>query len=854
MNGAIPPLLALAGAAIVFGAQADFTRDVAPLLQSRCIGCHGAQQQMGGLRLDSREAALLGGYSGPAIQPGKSVESILIQMVSSVDPKRFMPLSGPRLTSSQVAALRLWIDQGAAWPAPSATKGQASPPVLSKPRHWSFQPVRRPGIPVVRMQTQVRNPIDNFVLARLEAEGVKPSSEADKTTLLRRVALDLTGLPPTTAQVDQFLADSRPDAYERAVDRLLESPHYGEKWARYWLDLSRYADSDGYEKDNVRPHAWRYRHWVIDALNRDMPFDQFLLEQIAGDLLPNGTVEQKVATGFQRNAVTNREDGIDVEQYRNEKLIDRTATFGTAYLGLTLGCAQCHDHKYDPLTQREFYQLLAFFTNAEEVDVEAPLPGERGPYVAALPSYREKRNALLAKYHVDELQPAWESRMKEARAHPGKWTDWDKAYTVFQVQFHLDDADKVLDTELAQRTQEQADLLTDHFVINYYRVITKDVIEKLKFSDLRKQLDELKSSTPFLSHAQTLAEAPLPRKTWILIRGDYRSHGVEVQPATPAFLNPMPADPPPSRLTLAKWAVTRDNPLTARVAINRMWQELFGRGIVRTSNDFGRQGDKPSHPELLDWLATNFMDGGWRVKRMHRLIVTSATYRQSSKARPDLQQIDPANTLLARQSRIRLPAEYIRDSALVASDLLDPAVGGKSVRPAQPKGVADLAYASHVTWKESEGRERYRRGLYIQLQRTVPYPMLVNFDGADASVSVCQRGHSNTPLQALNLLNDPVFVEAAQALAARILGEGPANFPEQLKFAFRICLARQPTPSEIDSLASYFNTQKTIFQKGPMTSAALLPFGVKGTGPIDSATWAALASVLLNLDEFITRE
>ena len=853
MKVAITPLLAFAGAMTLCGAEVDFTREVAPILQSRCSGCHGAQQKMGGLRLDSREAALLGGYSGPAIKPGKSVESTLIQLVSSVDPKRFMPLSGPRLTSAEVDTLRAWIDQGAAWAAPPTTQSQSSPPPPSKRINWSFQPVGRPGVPAVRTQTQLRNPIDNFILARLEAEGIKPSPEADKTTLLRRVSLDLTGLPPTTAQVDQFLSDSQPDAYEGAVDRLLESPQYGEKWARYWLDLSRYADSDGYEKDNVRPHAWRYRHWVIDVLNRDMPFDQFLLEQIAGDLLPNGTVEQKVATGFQRNAVTNREDGIDVEQYRNEKLIDRTATFGTAYLGLTVGCAQCHDHKYDPLTQREFYQLLAFFTNAEEVDVQAPLPGERGPYLAALPNYREQRNSLLAKYHVDELQPAWESRMKEARTHPGKWTDWDKAYTVFQVQFHLDDADKVLDTDPEQRTQEQADLLTDHFVINYYRVITKDVIEKLKFVDLRKQLDELKSSVPFLSQAQTLAEATVPRKTWILIRGDYRSHGVEVQPATPAFLNPMPGDPA-SRLTLAKWAVSRDNPLTARVAVNRMWQEFFGRGIVRTSNDFGMQGDKPSHPELLDWLATDFMDGGWRVKRMHRLIVTSATYRQSSRARQDLQQIDPANTLLARQSRIRLPAELIRDSALVVSDLLDPAVGGKSVRPAQPKGVADLAYASHVTWKESEGRERYRRGLYIQIQRTVPYPMLVNFDGADASVSVCQRGHSNTPLQALNLLNDPVFVEAAQALAMRILGEGPASFPERIKYAFRTCLTRQPTSNEIDSMASYFSTQKTLFQKDPKAAEALLPFGVKGNDPLDAATWAALASVLLNVDEFITRE
>jgi hypothetical protein len=835
--------------------QADVARNVVALLRARCFGCHGAQQQMSGLRLDSREGALRGGYSGPAIRPGKSAESTLIQMVAGVDPKRVMPLSGPRLAPSEVDTLRAWVDEGANWPASKSTADdEGLPSTSAKPTHWSFQPVERPKPPLAHDAAFVRNAIDQFVLARLESKGIKPSAEASKTTLLRRVSLDLTGLPPTLAEADAFLSDSRPDAYERVVDRLLESPHYGEKWAREWLDLARYADSDGYEKDTVRPHAWRYRNWVIDALNRDMPYDEFVIEQIAGDLLPNATVEQKVATGFQRNAVTNREDGIDVEQFRNEKIVDRTATFGTVFLGLTVGCAQCHDHKFDPIKQRDFYRLFAFFNNTEEVDIEAPLSGEIGPYLKALPGYRAKRKALLAQYHVPELQPAWEAKMKEARANPGKWTDWDKAYTVFQVQFHLDDADKVLDTDPGQRTEEQADLLTDHFVINYYRVISKDTIDQLKFSDLRRRLAELKASIPFLSEAQTLAEDAVRRKTWILIRGDYKSHGIEVQPGMPAFLNPVKTDAAPSRLTLAKWTVSPDNPLAARVVINRMWQAFFGRGIVSTSDDFGTQGDKPSNPELLDWLAKTFMDGGWSVKRMHRLIVTSATYRQSSKARQDLQQVDPANTLLARQNRLRLPAELIRDSALVASDLLYPSVGGKSVRPAQPKGVADLAYADHVSWKESEGQERYRRGLYIHLQRTVPYPMLVNFDGADAGVSVCKRDRSNTPLQALNLLNDPVFVEAAQALAARILREGPGSFTEMLTFAFRTCLARQPSPTEIDSLASYFDTQKKIFQKDVKAAALLAPFEVNGRDPIDAATWASAVSVLLNLDEFITRE
>ena len=426
--------------------------------------------KMGGLRLDSREDALRGGYSGAAIQSGRSADSVLIRLVAGVDPKRFMPLTGPKLSPSEVGLLRAWIDQGAAW---SSRKESHAPRQISRSMHWSFQPIGRPAPPQVKTADWVRNPIDHFVLARLESENISPSKEADKFTLLRRVSMDLTGLPPSPREVEQFISDNRPDAYERLVDRLLDSPHYGEKWARYWLDLARYADSDGYEKDKVRPHAWRYRQWVIDALNRDA-VRRFHLEQIAGDLLPNATLEQKMATGFQRNAVTNREDGIDVLQFRTEKMIDRTATFGTVCLGLTVGCAQCHDHKFDPIKQRDFYQLLAFFNNEEEVDLDAPMPGEMGPYLAGLPEYRSKRNALLAKYHVPELQPAWESQMKEARANPGKWTDWDKAYTVFQVQAHLDDADKILDTEPANRTQEQTDILTDHFVINYFRVNSKE--------------------------------------------------------------------------------------------------------------------------------------------------------------------------------------------------------------------------------------------------------------------------------------------------------------------------------------------------------------------------------------------
>jgi hypothetical protein len=828
--------------ALLSAAPVDFQREIQPILTANCAGCHGARVQMKGLRLDDRESALR------VLSPGDSANSLLISLVSGKDGKRIMPPGSKGLPPADVEKLRQWIDAGAVWPK-TADTAKAEPQI----RHWSFQPVRKPNPPGVRNAAWVRNEIDRFILARLEREGWDPSPEAARRTLIRRVTLDLIGLPPTPEEVAVFLRDNRPDAYERLVDRLLESPHFGERWARPWLDVARYADSDGYEKDYVRPHAWRWRHWVIDAINRDMPFDQFTIEQIAGDLLPNATVDQRVATGFHRNTLTNREGGVNIEQFRVEQVMDRAATVGTAWLGLTFGCAQCHDHKYDPITQRDFYQLFAFFNTAGEIDIDAPLDGEIGPYLAALPAYRAKREALLAEYKVQDHQPAWEARMKEARQFPGKWTDWDHAFDALTK--YLDNAERILDTPPAQRTQKQTDAMTDHFIKNYHRVISKELWKELQFVELRKKLIELRREFPALSEAPVIVEDAPHRKSAILIRGEWNKPGEPVRPDVPGFLHPAPKNADGTRLTLARWLVSRDNPLTARVAVNRIWQELFGRGLVRTSEDFGRQGELPSHPELLDWLAHRFMDQGWSRKAMIRTIVTSATYRQASTIRPEIEARDAGNTLLSRQSRLRLSAEAIRDSALHVSELLYPAIGGRSVRPPIPKGVIELAYGIDAGWPESTGRDRYRRGLYIHFQRTVPFPQLMIFDAPDSTVAACKRERSNTPLQALNLLNDPLFVEAAQALAIRLLREKPASSGrDRIERLFEICLSRRPSRSELEAAAAYFEQQTGIFEKDEAAAAKLMPVELPGITKPVAAAWAALSSVLLNVDEFITRE
>ncbi|HWB97660.1 MAG TPA: DUF1549 domain-containing protein, partial [Bryobacteraceae bacterium] len=563
VRGLVP--VVTAGVAWIAGAQTlppaasrpiDFSRDVAPVL-AVCQGCHGPQQQMSGLRLDSRRAALAGGKSGPALQPGDSTRSRLIRLVAGVE-KVVMPPGGSRLTAAQVGILRAWIDQGAQWPEAST---------VAAARHWSFNPPVRPAVPTVRHTTWVRNPIDAFLVARLEREGIEPAPEADRRTLLRRVSLDLTGLPPTPGEVRDFLADQRPDAYERLVDHLLASPHYGEKWARQWLDLARYADSDGYEKDLPRPYAWRWRNWVIDALNRDLPFDRFTQEQIAGDLLPGASVEQVVATGFHRNTLTNREGGIDREQLRVEQVVDRVSTVGAVWLGLTVGCAQCHDHKYDPITQKDFYSLAAFMNSLDETDIDAPLPGEIGPYMQGHPACAQQRQELLRQYHVAPLQAEWEPKVIAAGKQPGKFGgDWDLAWTVL-----WNDERQILLKDAALRTEKERDKLTDHFLEWYSAVVSKERYKELKFQELREKLTALRNSCPQLTQAPVISELPVRRKIYVLIRGDFRSPGAEVQAAVLQWLGGDPPPPQASRLDLARWLVSRKNPLTARVAVNRMW-------------------------------------------------------------------------------------------------------------------------------------------------------------------------------------------------------------------------------------------------------------------------------------------
>ena len=800
-------IFGLALACFAADSNVDFARDVQPIFQERCTVCHGPKQHLSGLRLDDRDSAKR------VIQPGHANSSRLIQMVNGATGK-IMPPAGARLSSTQIDILTRWIDQGANWPASASVS-----------RHWAWEPVSHPA----------GADIDHFVLARLQKENIAPSPEAPKAILLRRVSLDITGLPPSPQETADFLADTRPDAWEREVDRLLASPHYGEKWARYWLDLAHYADSDGFEKDLVRPWAWRYRDWVIDALNRDLPYDKFVTLQIAGDEMPGATAEDRVATGFYRQTLTNREAGVDRREARFDQLVDRVGTTGTVFLGITLRCAQCHDHKYDPIKQRDFYRMLAYFNAADETDIEAALPGEMGPWLQAKPDYDRRFTEVLTQHQIPELQKQWEQDMLRAMDDPGKLLDWD--FQVTEIRAGFDHADRIMHTAPEKRTLQEQHRLTMRFLGSPGPRIGADKELAAKVKDAREKIGELDKSFPALSMAYVMEDRSDYGAARIALRGDYKNPGDEVTSGVPEFLA-APGTKAPTRLDLAKWIVAPENPLTARVAVNRIWQELFGRGIVATSEDFGTQGDKPSHPELLDWLAREYQRLGWSNKALIREIVLSKTYRQSSDTRPELEKRDPENTLLARQSRVRLSAESIRDEALDAAGLLDTDIGGPSIKPFQPAGVAELGYGSPKKWVESPGREKYRRGVYIHYQRTTPYPFLVNFDEPDSTLSCTRRRVSNTALQSLDLLNDPVFFEAAGALAHRLETEAPADLNGRIKYAFQLCLNRAPSASETTRLASYIDTQSGIRAKD---ASAIDP-------------WAGLSRILLNLDEFMTRE
>jgi hypothetical protein len=1009
----------------------DFTREIRPILADKCFQCHGpdAKQRKGKLRLDNRRDATAPAASGsPALVPGNLDDSELYRRITAEDPEERMPPASSKksLTPEEIARLKEWIEQGAEYR-----------------EHWAFAPPVRPKLPSVENSAWCRNPIDFFILARLEAEGLAPSPEADKVTLIRRLSLDLVGLPPSIAEVDAFLADTRRDAYSRLVERLLDSPHYGERWARIWLDAARYADSDGYEKDKSR-QVFAYRDWVIGALNRDLPYNEFIIEQIAGDLLPGASQDQRVATGFLRNSMINEEGGVDPEQFRMEAMFDRIDCIGKAVLGLTIQCAQCHSHKYDPLTQEEYYRMFAFLNNSHEANIAVYSPEDQVKRAEILRKTREIEEdlkhrepawpELMAEWEkpVAGDQPEWhivrpevddestggekELPMEDGSflslgyaptkhtlkmtvktdvtpitafrlellndpnlplGGPGRSIKGTGALTEFRVEAAPADAphkkisvkfaratadvnppekplDPIYDDRSGKRrvtgpigfavdgknetawgidvgpgrrnqprkavfttekpiSFERGTLLTFSIAQNHggwnsddnqnhnlgrFRLSitgTPDAVadpipravrevlaiprdqrspaqEAVVFSywrttvpawkEANDRIDALWAGHPEGATQLVLSERSKGRATHVLQRGDFLKPAKGVDPGVPSFLNPMPAGSVADRLAFARWMVDRQSPTTARSMVNRVWQAVFGTGIVATSEDFGLQCEPPSHPELLDWLAVEFMDSGWSLKALHRLIVTSSTYRQPSRTTPALQARDPYNRLLARGPRFRVDAEIVRDIALAASGLLEPKVGGPSICPPAPGFLFQppTSYGPKV-WDEAKGADRYRRALYTFRYRSVPYPMLQSFDAPNGDFACVRRTRSNTPLQALTTLNEPIFLECARALALRTLREGGRDDATRLEFAFRRCLSRQPTRGEAATLLDLLHREVRRFERAGADPWALAaddpsrkPDLPDGASPVQLAAWTAVSRVLLNLDETITKE
>jgi hypothetical protein len=1016
-------------------AAVDYFKDVQPILEVRCYECHGPKKQKSDFRLDQRAAALRESPDGvKRIQPGSSADSELIRRVTSDDPEERMPPEGAPLTAGQVGTLRTWIDRGAEWPDDPA--GTAAKP----PGHWAFRPPVRPTEPSVQAAGWVRNPIDRFILARLEAERLSPSPEADKVTLLRRASLDLIGLPPSIEEVDAFLADTAPDAWTRVVDRLLASPHYGERWGRHWLDAARYADSDGYEKDKSRS-VWFYRDWVVGAFNRDLPYDRFVIEQIAGDQLPGASQEQRVATGFLRNSMINEEGGIDPEQFRMEAMFDRMDAIGKSILGLTIQCAQCHSHKYDPITQEEYYRLFAFLNNDQEARPVVYTPEELSKVASLLRQSQEIEGSLRhATADWRERMARWEGTVKDDSPRwvvvtPSQISDADTRFipqpdgsllaqgyaptnlifefeatvelpeinalrlelltdpnlpaggpgrslkgtcTLSELEVETADVkspqqkrrvkfvkatadyaneDRDLEPEYDDRRARKritgrvefaidgrrdtawgidagpgrrntdrkavfvADknvafpggtLLTirvvsqhggwnnnDHQQSNLGRfrlsvTAAKDPVadplprtvreilavpaagrspaqEAAVFSYWRTTVPEFKQANdriealyrqwPEGTTALTLKARDQGRPTAMLKRGDWLMPGKPVQAGVPAFLHPLPEGCEPTRLTLARWLVDRRSPTTARALVNRIWQAYFGTGLVSMSEDLGTQCEPPSHPDLLDWLACEFMDRGWSPKAMHRLIVGSATYRQSSRVTPTLYARDPYNRLLARGPRFRVEAEIVRDIALACSGLLNPKLGGPSIYAPAP-GFLFVPPVSYGTfpWKEDTGAGRYRRALYTFRRRSTPYPVLATFDAPNGESSCVRRLRSNTPLQALTTLNESIFVECARALARRALEAGGRSDEQRLTHAFRRVLGRAPSSEERAVLLDLLEAQSRRIGASGLNPRELAagtdqaPDLPAGTSAAQLASYTVVCRALLNLDETITKE
>jgi len=1032
----------------------DFDRDIRPIFADRCFACHGPdeKQRMAGFRLDRKDGGV-----ARLVVPGKAEDSRLYQRVSATSRRMPPAAAGPALSDTQIQLIKRWIDEGAKW----------------EP-HWAYVAPQAVAPPVVKNETWVRTPVDRFILARLEREGWKPSAEADKPTLLRRLSFDLTGLPPTPAEIDAFLADRAPDAYEKQVDRLLASPRYGERMAMQWLDLARYADTHGYHIDSHRD-MWHWRDWVIAAFNRNMPYNEFIVDQLAGDLLPNATPEQKIATGFNRNHMINFEGGAIAEEYQNEYVVDRVETTSVAFLGTTLGCARCHDHKYDPISQREFYRFYAFFNTIPEKGLDGR-KGNADP-VLQLPTEAQAREQArvkeelavaekkLPEKEIAALQTKWEAGRWESMPKPpqtgliahyemdgsladssghyargrilrgevgfgtgivdkdadfgndsvvdfGPVGDFDRGdkFTIAgwvrenrnepmdvlhklaggeakqgyelvfgesipigdlrrgsQIGFRLthrapDDAIEIRTKEHLPRDMKESgvprpwyhvaitydgsskvaglvmwingeranvDVLHDHLTGSFrnsgtLRVGAVDGAEAFKgqLDDLRiygrvldaAEIRELAIEEParatlfmpekarsrdqtyrlreyFLTYgapesyrqayaeltrlkaqrrmiedeiptSMVMSEMGKPRETAVLARGDYRNRGEKVMPGVPAILPPLAAGAPLNRLTLAKWIVDPANPLTARVAVNHFWQMYFGIGLVKTAEDFGFQGEAPSHPELLDWLATEFERTGWDVKRMQKLLVMSAAYRQSSHVTPELEEKDPENRLIARGPRFRLPAEMVRDNALAVSGLLNPKIGGAPVFPYQPPGLwEEIAFGdvySAQTYTPSHGQDLYRRSMYTFWKRTASPPELITFDAPNREKCVARRAVTNTPLQALVLMNDPTFVEAARTLAQRMIAEAGTDANRRIAFAFRLATARNPNAEETRVLRDLERAQLAEYQAHPDEAEKLLHVGESKADakdkPAELAAWTMVASAILNLDETITKE
>ncbi|HEV3120477.1 MAG TPA: DUF1553 domain-containing protein [Isosphaeraceae bacterium] len=1127
----------------------DFNREIRPILSKNCFPCHGQDEahRAKGLRLDKRDVAIKPlEDEAIAIVPGDPEASEVVARITEEDSTQGMPprRTGNRLTPEEVALITRWIGQGATYA-----------------EHWAFIAPKAEPLPDVNDRSWPRNGIDFWILARLEKEGLKPSPEADTFTLLRRVSLDLRGLPPQPEELDEFLRDTSPGAYERAVDRFLSDPAYGERWARVWLDLARYADSAGYGSDPLRT-IWRYRDWVIDAFNRNLPYNQFTIEQLAGDLLPRPTLEQRMATAFHRNTMTNTEGGTDDEEFRTAAIKDRVDTTSQVWMGLTIGCAKCHSHKYDPITQEEYYKLYSFFNQTADTDqpderptIPAPTPAfeaenarveaqlaalkkqmeeptreltaardawearlrphgdwvnlvpvearseagaeiqvqpdhslsvagknaDQDTYVitleadlAGITAFRleaipdaslpgggagraadgnfvlsrlsveaepasEKRPAPVGKYlrvelpgtgkilslaeveafsqgenvarqgeaqqsstdyegaaaraidgktdgnyfdaksttHTQaEANPWWELKLAEPRpidritiwnrtdgdtgarlagfkvqvldeeravvwqtdvaeppkpsvdlspggrlavglahasadftqqgfnaaditaaaANPKKgWAVAPKlsephklqvllkqplavstpARLTFRLEHRYKDAGynlghfrlsatndsaagrrievpepilEIVDTPAENRTAEQTEALARHY---------RSIAPALK--PIRDEIAKVEKTRPQVPTVPVMTELPADqrRTTHLLIKSNFLAPGAKVEPGVPQALHPFPQAAPPNRLGLAEWIVDANNPLTARVAVNRLWAQVFGTGIVETEEDFGTQGELPSHPELLDWLAMEYMHSGWDTKALLRLIVTSATYRQASKVTPELLARDPRNRLLARAPRLRLEAEMVRDQALALCGLLSRKLGGPSVFPPQPDGLWQAAFNGQRTWSTSKGDDRYRRGLYTFWRRTVPYPSMATFDAPSREICSIKRSRTNTPLQAFVTLNDPAYVEAAQALARRILHEGGSTTDDRLKFAIELCLCRPPQSGQLEPLRALLESQRTRFASDPEAAKALAgePLGPLpcGVDPAELAAWTTIANVLLNLDAVLTK-